>query len=170
MTDTVAKAVLRSGQVGPVLAGTPGEFLQFGPDGRTVQGASAPPGASKNPAMWWGASGITPGNYLIPFDGGVTPDSPNPAVGGILAPYDCTLRNLLVATTTGVTSGGDVSFTIEVDGVPSAIVATIPGGGSSGTDDVHSLAILRGQKVRLVEATTGASAAGVLGTIELAAA
>jgi hypothetical protein len=43
MTDTVANALLRQGQVGPVLAGTPGDVLTFGPDGRTVSGQAIPP-------------------------------------------------------------------------------------------------------------------------------
>lgn len=53
MGDVVLSATLRQGEVGPVLAGTPGDVLTFGPDGRKVMGAPASGGGAPLPRNYW---------------------------------------------------------------------------------------------------------------------
>lgn len=66
---TVPSAILREGQVGPELAGTAGNFLAFGSDGRHVEGVPAPSGTLTPLSSWLVVDPANAGTHTGAFSG-----------------------------------------------------------------------------------------------------
>lgn len=125
-------------------------------------------GSAKNPYIAWGqGGGPVDGEFMIPFDSGLSASAANPDVVVWMAPYDCSLKNLTFKVSSGSSPlSGSGTVTVTVDGVNTDITATISNGEFEATDDVHTANVLRGQFVRLQMAGFGGADA-LLATLEI---
>lgn len=66
-----------------------------------------------------------------------------------LMPVAATLRNFRVLLNAAQIAGRDVSYTVRVNGVNTAITCTVPGGVTSASDTVNSVVVAAGDVVEV---------------------
>lgn len=140
---------------------------------RTVRQSPSGPNTGARPfSVQFGSSRIDPGQFMIPFTSGEDDPASDVPHAQALVPYDATLANLSLRTTSGVTSGS-FPCTVTVLRVPKGssvgedteVVAVLAPGDYYSEDDIHTALFSRGDGVALRMDTGGASAAGLIATV-----
>lgn len=145
-----------------------GEVKGVGPTGPTgatgATGPTGPQGSSSGAVLMWAAASNGNGTtvaYLpaLPYDAGLSASTGGQIASTLVMPRAGTLRNLFVATLSA-SVGLSTTFTVQVNGVDTAITCTMASSTTSASDTTHSVSVSAGDQVRLkeVNSTSGSAA------------
>jgi hypothetical protein len=153
-----APAVIATGRG----AGVAGRWFRFQGGGATgatgttgPTGSTGPTGPAEDAGFYWGASGAVDGTFLLPYEPpqGDT-GTPSPTGTYIVVPRTGTLGLALAYDNNTLT---DRTFTLTLNGVDTTVVVTIANGNNLGENNVNTVAVTRGQLLRVRANGTAAS-------------
>lgn len=121
-------------------------------------GPTGPPGASA--ALYWGASdfGAVGAKYLLAFGQSIAAPTTE-ALSETTAEFPGTLQNLQLKIDVAIAS--DVTVTIRVNGVDSALTCTLTAGGTLVADTTHTVAVVAGDVLSCKSVIAGAGSLNI---------
>jgi hypothetical protein len=116
--------------------------------------------AGGNMVFGFQPSGPVANPGYMPVMCGMSAPSANESAHKEVIPTDGTLRTLYVKTGGAIPGGMTVTWTLRVNGADTTLTATVPGGGQTANDLVHTVPVVAGDVVTMKVTCTGGTYTG----------